>query len=78
MIGGATSSAAPERINPGEGPVRRGADGPAGVGRMVELESWRENGPSNISAWFGINEVSQMYVYDDIEDARKAYYTDGL
>jgi hypothetical protein len=48
------------------------------VGRMVELESWRENGTSNITAWFGINEVSQMYVYDDIEDARKAYYTDGL
>jgi hypothetical protein len=47
------------------------------VGRKIELESWREEGSSDVTAWFGINEVSQMYVYDDIEDARKACYPDG-
>ena len=47
------------------------------VGRKVELESWREGSASNYTAWFGINEVSQMYVHDDIEEAREAYRADG-
>ena len=46
------------------------------VGHEVELESWREEGSSDVTAWFGTNEISQMYVYDDIEEARKAYYPD--
>ena len=48
------------------------------VGRKVELEAWREECASNVTAWFSINEISQMYLYDDIEEARKAYASDGL
>lgn len=48
------------------------------AGRKVEMESWREGGGPNVTAWLGINEISQMYVYDDLDEARKAYDPDEL
>lgn len=47
------------------------------VGHKVELESWGGGPASNVTAWFGINEVSQMHVYDDVEEASRAYRPDG-
>ncbi len=47
------------------------------VGRKVELEPWRGESPSNVTAWFGINEIGQMYVYETLEEARRAHDPDG-
>jgi hypothetical protein len=47
------------------------------VGRRVELRPSLRQVSTNVTAWFNINEISQMYVYDEIESARRAFDSDG-
>lgn len=47
------------------------------VGRRVEMEPWLEGRWSWVIAWFNISEIRQMYVFDDLAAARRAYESDG-
>ena len=46
------------------------------IGRRVELDSWREESESTVTACINIIEVSQIYVFDDLEELRRVYNSD--